>query len=254
MLDIFLGSRGSSLVQRRLAPRFPPHRRSHRPWPLAARLPSAAGVGVERTQEQGAGQVGHSRLPRRRPVASRQLRSQARRPRRDSRQVQADRHQRARPARRRTAAAHGEDDGQGRPGPLAARTTTTITRPRPTGCCPAASAPRSATIPPSAPWSPTRPASPAACRPMSPFRAIRRSPGNWARARSSAAVTSRSRPAIPTQADYKVQDLTPLETLTAKQAERRQNAAASRRWRWRRRSKATIRSPPTTSSTSGPPR
>ena len=43
------------------------------------------------------GQVGHPRLPRRRPVAPRQLRPEAGRPGGDPRQVQADRHQRARP-------------------------------------------------------------------------------------------------------------------------------------------------------------
>ena len=49
---------------------------------------------------------------------------------------------------------------------------------------------------------------------MSPFLAIPRSPGSWARALSSAAATSRSSAGDPNAADIKVQDVSPAETLT----------------------------------------
>ena len=199
-------------------------------------------------------EVGHPRLPRRRPVAPRQLRPQARRPGRDPRQVQADRHQRPRPARRRDAAADGAGDGQGRARPLRGAQQ----RPPRDGDQLGAVRPLRLAVrrlPGDRRRRRARDRLHAArCRPTSRCRATRRSPGSWARARSSAAATSRSRPATPTQPNYKVQDLAPAEALTPKQAERRETLLAGRRRAGASRSRATTRSPPTTSSTQRAPR
>ena len=89
----------------------------------------------------------------------------------------------------------------------------------------------------------------ARCRPTSPCRGTRRSPGSWARARSSAGATSRSRPATRTQPNFKVQDLAPAEALTAKRPSAARRCCTAVDGAGRARSRATTRSRPTTSST-----
>ena len=91
----------------------------------------------------------------------------------------------------------------------------------------------------------------ARCRPTSPSRATRRSPGSWARAPSSAAGTSRSRPATRTQPTTRCR--TSPRRAADGQAAAPARRRCCRRWTaWPGRSRATTRSRPTTSSSAGP--
>ena len=201
MLDIsLLAPTSSPPLQRRFPPRLSPRRRARAARPLPRQSALRLRKAMRRRRRRSAraksvilvylgGGISHHDTFDLKPDAPEEIRGK----------YKADPDQRPRPARRRAAAEDGADRWTRSPRPLAARTTTTITRRRPTGCCPAGSARPSAIIP-------AMGAVVAHETGFSGMRAAvrrraeesRRSPGNSARARGSAGATSRSRRAIRT--------------------------------------------------------
>ena len=131
------------------------------------------------------------------------------------------------------------------------RTTTTITKRPPIGCCAAGSARPSATT---RRWAPSRPMSSGFRGQLPPYVAIPRNPSFTWELGKSAYLGGRYesfQAGDPNEANYKVQDVSPNEPVTP-QARGTADRTCSAPWTtWPSRSRATTRSPPTTSSTSG---
>ena len=155
-------------------------------------------------------EIGDPRLPRRRAVAPRQLRPQARGAGRGEGEVRRDRHEDPRRPLRRADAAGWRPSATGSRSCDRARTATITTRRPRTGCSRAGSARRSATTRRSARSCRTSWGIEARCPRISPCRGTRRSPGSSAESAFLGGRCESFKSGDPNDPNFRVQDLTRL--------------------------------------------